>query len=393
MSQKRRIAVVTGGRPDYGLLRWLLHDLQQSDACELQLVVTGMHFSSEFGSTIDEIKHDGLSIAAEVNTLVDGDTRLSMAQSAGRGLSACAEAFVRLRPEIVVVLGDRFEILAAASAAMLLGVPVAHIHGGEITEGSTDEFIRHAVTKMSSLHFVSTEAFRDRVIRMGESPKHVHNVGAIGLDQFRRLSLPDRESLARESGLRPDRPFFLATYHPATRSDHDPADDARRMLAAIDRFPAYQVLLTHANADAGGQAINAVLKDYARRNTAGRVTLTPSLGSRLYLSAVTHAAAVIGNSSSGLIEAPAVGTPTINIGPRQKGRPRAASVIDCGESEESIGAAIAQAIDPAFRATGQGTPPPYGRPDEVSGRIIRILLDVDTRALFTKPFFDGSADD
>lgn len=391
MSHQRRIAVVTGGRPDYGLLRWLLHDLQQSDACELQLVVTGMHFSSEFGSTIDEIKHDGLPIAAEVDTLVDGDTRLSMAQAAGRGLSACAEAFVRLRPDMVVVLGDRFEILAAASAAMLLGVPVAHIHGGEITEGSTDEFIRHAVTKMSSLHFVSTAAFRDRVIRMGESPKHVHNVGAIGLDQFRRLSLPDRESLARETGLRPDHPFFLATYHPATRSDHDPADDARRMLAAIDRFPAFQVLLTHANADAGGQAINAVLKDYAARSTDGRVTLAPSLGSRLYLGAVTHAAAVIGNSSSGLIEAPAVGTPTINIGPRQKGRPRAASVIDCGESEENIGAAIAQAIDPAFRAKAQGTLPPYGRPDDVSSRIIRILLDVDTHTLFTKPFFDGPA--
>jgi UDP-hydrolysing UDP-N-acetyl-D-glucosamine 2-epimerase len=216
MSQQRRIAVVTGGRPDYGLLRWLLHDLQQSDACELQLVVTGMHFSSEFGSTIDEIKRDGLRIAAEVDTLVHGDTRLSMAQSAGRGLSGCAEAFSQLRPDIVVVLGDRFEILAAASAAMLLGVPVAHIHGGEITEGSTDEFIRHAVTKMSSLHFVSAETFRDRVIRMGESPQRVHNVGAIGLDQFRRLSLPDRESLARETGMRADGRFFLAQPHAAT---------------------------------------------------------------------------------------------------------------------------------------------------------------------------------
>jgi UDP-N-acetylglucosamine 2-epimerase len=163
------------------------------------------------------------------------------------------------------------------------------------------------------------------------------------------------------------------------------------MLAAIDRFPEFQVLLTYANADAGGQAINAVLKDYAARGTDGRVTVTPSLGSRLYLSAVTHAAAVIGNSSSGLIEAPAVGTPTINIGPRQKGRPRAATVIDCGESEDSIAAAIAQVIDPAFRAKAQGPTPPYGRPDDVSGRIIRILLDADTRTLFTKPFFDGPA--
>ncbi len=387
MTAKRRIAVVTGGRPDYGLLRWLMHDLRASEACELQLVATGMHFASAFGRTIDEIRSDGLPVSAEVDMLIDGDTTLSVARSSGRGVIGCADAFARLAPEIVVVLGDRFEILAAAQAAMLLGIPIAHIHGGEVTEGSTDEFIRHAVTKMSSLHFVSTDAFRARLLRMGEQPGRVFNVGAIGLDQFVRLTLPDRATLLSELGLNPAEPFFLATCHAATRSAHDPAADARAMLAAIDRWPGFQLVLTSANADPGGHAINAVLQDYVSRRSGA--VLVPSLGSRLYLAAVTHAAAVIGNSSSGLIEAPAVGTPTVNIGPRQKGRPRAASVIDCDESEAAIAAAIGAALAPAFRAAAAPLPPPYGRPGNVSAQIMRVLIDTDLGGLFTKPFYDG----
>ena len=385
---RRRIAVVTGGRPDYGLLRWLAHDLEQVETCELQLVATGMHFAARFGRPIDEIRRDGLPIAAEVDMLEDGDTRLSAARSAGRGVLGCADAFDRLQPQIVVVLGDRFEILAAAEAAMLLGIPVAHIHGGEVTEGSTDEFIRHAVTKMASLHFVSTDMFRSRLIRMGEQPGRVFNFGAIGLDQFVRLPLPERGQLMTELGLAPEEPFVLATYHAATRSQSDPAVDARAMLDAIDRFPQFQVVLTQANADPGGQAINGVLSTYVGGRGDGRAVLVPSLGSRLYLAAVTHAAAVLGNSSSGLIEAPAVGTPTVNIGPRQKGRPRAATVIDCGESSADVAAAIAAAIAPAFRARVSAAPP-YGRPGNVSGRIMKVLLETDLGELFTKPFYDG----
>lgn len=388
MAERRRIAVVTGGRPDYGLLRWLLHDLNESADAELQLVATGMHFAAEFGRTIDEIRRDGLPVSAEVDMLVSGDTELSVAVSAGRGVIGCAEAFAKLRPHVAVVLGDRFEILAAAEAAMLLGVPIAHIHGGEVTEGSTDEFIRHAVSKMSSLHFVSTRLFRSRLIRMGEQPDRVFEVGAIGLDQFQRLTLPDREQLAAELGLEKLQPFLLSTYHAATRSDHDPAADVRAMLAAIDRFPQLQVVLTHANADPGGHAINAVLREYVAHRHDRRAILASSLGSRLYLSAIQHAVAVVGNSSSGLIEAPAVGTPTVNIGPRQKGRPRAASVIDCDESEAAIAAAIETAQSVDFLKQAAAIEPPYGRPNNVSARIMKVLLSTDLRALRTKTFYD-----
>lgn len=386
---RRRIAVVTGGRPDYGLLRWLIQEVNDSPRAELQLVVTGMHLSQEFGHTVDEIRRDGLPIAAEVNMLLHGDSRLAAAQSSGKGVIGCADAFDRLKPEIVVLLGDRFEILAAAQAAMLLGVPLAHLHGGEVTEGSMDEFIRHAITKLSSLHFVSTPQFRERLIRMGEQPDRVLVVGAIGLDQFNRIELPDRVQLLSELGLRPAEPFFVATYHAATRSHQDPADGARAMLAAIDTFPDYQVVLTHANADPGGRAINAVLAEYVRGRNDGRAVLAASLGSRAYLAAVKHAAAVIGNSSSGLIEAPAVGTPTINIGARQKGRPRAASVIDCAEDAQSIAGAIRRALTAEFRSQAASQEPPYGRPGNAARAVLDAILAADLELLHTKPFYDG----
>jgi UDP-hydrolysing UDP-N-acetyl-D-glucosamine 2-epimerase len=391
VTARRRIAIVTGGRPDYGLLRWLIQDVHASPDCELQLVVTGMHFAAEFGRTIDEIRRDGLPIAAEVDTLEPGDTPLAAARSTGRGVIGCAEAFDRLRPAIVVVLGDRFEILAAAQAAMLLAIPLAHLHGGETTEGSMDEFIRHAITKLASLHFVSTARFRDRVIRMGEQPDRVFNVGAIGLDQLTRVALPERAELMSKLGLSSADPFLLVTYHAATRGQNDPVTSTREMLAALDRFQQFQIVITHANADPGGRAINAVLHEHAAARRDGRVVVVPTLGSRQYLGAVRHAAAVVGNSSSGLIEAPAVGTPTVNIGPRQQGRPRAASVIDCEESATAIADSIARAIDPAFRAAAERSTPPYGRPGNVSTEVLQVLRQTDLTGLFTKPFYDTAS--
>jgi UDP-N-acetylglucosamine 2-epimerase (non-hydrolysing) len=387
----RRIAVVTGGRPDYGLLRWLLQDLHDSPECELQLIATGMHLVAEFGRTVDEIRADGLPIAAEVDMLVEGDSRLATAHSSGRGVIGCADAFDRLRPDLIVLLGDRFEILAAAQAAMLLAIPIAHIHGGEVTEGSMDEFIRHAITKMASLHFVSAGLFRDRLVRMGELPERVFTVGAIGLDQFVRAPLPAREELLSNLQLNTAEPFFIATYHAATRSERDPVADVTAMLRAIDRFPRHQVVITHANADPGGYAINEALRQYVDGRNDRRARLVASLGSRAYLAAVQHADAVIGNSSSGLIEAPAVGTPTVNIGPRQKGRPRAATVIDCDEEESSIAAAIQRALDPNFKQAAAGSEPPYGRPGNAAGQIVRALLEANPATLRTKPFYDGPA--
>ena len=384
----RRIAVVTGSRAEYGILRSLLHDLRANPACTLQLVVTGMHLAHEFGMTVEEIRHDGFAIAAEVPMLEGGDSRLAAARSTGRGVVGSAEAFQRLAPEIVVVLGDRFEILAAAQAAMLMGIPVAHIHGGEVTEGSTDEFIRHAVSKMSSLHFTSTEAFRQRLIRMGELPERVHTVGAPGLDQFVRLELPARAVLMSELGLDAKRSFLLVTYHPATRTAEDPAVVAGNLLRALDGFADHQLLLTKANADPGGRAVNEVMEHYAAAH-APRAVLVASLGSARYLAAVREAAALVGNSSSGYIEAPAVGTPTVNLGERQKGRPRAASIVDCEENVASIAAALRKVLQPAFRQGIRDQALPYGRPGNVSAKIASVLIEADLGSLRTKPFHDA----
>jgi UDP-hydrolysing UDP-N-acetyl-D-glucosamine 2-epimerase len=311
-----------------------------------------------------------------------------MARSTGDGVIGMADAFKRLAPDLVVMPGDRFEILAAATAAMLMSIPIAHLHGGEVTEGAVDESIRHAVSKMSALHFVSAEPYRQRLIRMGEDPVRVIVAGAPGLDHFTRTPLPSRAELMSSAGLSAERPFLLVTYHPATRGEGSPTDAVRQLLDALDRFPDQQVLLTKANADAGGRAINAELEKYAA-SRAGRVALVASLGTARYLAAVTHASAVIGNSSSALIEAPAVNTPTVNIGPRQQGRLRAASVIDCAGDTAAIVEAITRALEPAFKERAARTEPPYGRPGDAAGKVMTALSSVDLDALRVKRFHDA----
>jgi UDP-hydrolysing UDP-N-acetyl-D-glucosamine 2-epimerase len=384
----RAIAVVTGSRAEYGLLYWLIRELQASDEVRLQVVVTGMHLSAAFGHTVDQIRADGVPIAAEVEMLACEDTDHAVARSTGVGVIGMADAFQRLAPDIVVVLGDRFEILAAAEAAMLMRIPVAHIHGGEVTEGAIDESIRHAVSKMASLHFVSAAPYGQRLIRMGEDPSRVHVVGTPGLDHFTRSARATRDELTSAVGLDAARPFVLATYHPATRGTIAVAAGVEAMLEALDRFPEYQVLATNANADAGGRAINARLADYAAARP-GRVAVAASLGTRLYLTALREAAVVVGNSSSGIIEAPAVGTPTVNIGPRQQGRLRAASIVDCGEDAGAIARAITAALDPQFRARVAADEPPYGRPGNSAAAMAAILRRVDVASLRVKRFFDG----
>jgi UDP-N-acetylglucosamine 2-epimerase (non-hydrolysing) len=388
----RRIAVVTGTRAEYGLLRWLMNDIRDCPELVLQTLVTGQHLVPEFGHTIDEIRGDGFAVDAEIDLLLSGDTRRAMAVAVGVGVVGFAGALDRLDSDIVVVLGDRFETLAAAEAALLLGIPIAHIHGGEVTEGAVDESIRHAISKMSALHFVSAEPYRRRLIRMGELPARVVTVGAPGLDQLKRLTLAGRDELMAGVGLDPARPFLLVTYHPATRGAAAATDSLAALLRALDRFPDHQLLMTKANADAGGRAINAALQVYVAER--GSAVLAASLGSRLYLSALREAAAVVGNSSSGIIEAPAVGTPTVNIGPRQQGRLRAACILDCDEDETAVAAAITAAIDPAFRAAAaaKGDPPPYGRPGDAAGRIVAALRAVDPPSLHRKPFFDAGLD-
>ena len=388
MTAARTIAVVTGSRADYGLQYWLIRALHESPRLTLQLIVTGSHLSESFGRTVEQIRADGFPIAAEVPMIAADDSDWAMARSTGDGVIGMADALKRLTPDLAVVPGDRFEILAAATAAMLMSIPVAHVHGGEVTEGAIDESIRHAVSKMSALHFVSAEPYRQRLIRMGEDPARVIVVGAPGLDHFTRTPLPTRHALMTAVGLDAARPFLLVTYHPATRGDASPADAVRQLLTALDRCPDQQILITKANADAGGRTINAELDSYAAAQR-GRVALVASLGTPRYLAAVTHASALIGNSSSALIEAPATNTPTVNIGPRQQGRLRAASVIDCAEHANAIVAAIETVLEPGFRDRTANTNPPYGRPADAAGRMMAALSSVDLDTLRVKRFHDA----
>jgi len=354
----QRICVVTGSRAEYGLLYWIIKGLQAMPAIDMRLVVTGMHLAPAFGSTWRQIESDGIPIARKVETLLSSDSDVGMAKSVGLGVLGFADAFQDLAPDLVLLLGDRVEILAAAQSAYLMGLPVAHLHGGEVTRGAIDDAIRHCITKVSRYHFVSTAEAAARVRQLGEDPAAIFVTGAPGLDNVNRLSLPNREELSDEIGFALDAPYVLVTYHSATahHADHDAAGP---LLTALDRFPECKVLLTKANSDAGGLRINAALDDYAARHP-GRVHVVSSLGQRRYLSAMKHCAAVIGNSSSGLFEAPLLKRPTVNIGDRQEGRLHAASVVSCADDAKSITAAIATVLAPAFQKVLDATVSLYG---------------------------------
>lgn len=383
----RRICVVTGTRADYGILYWLLREIADDPELTLQLVVTGMHLAPEFGSTFQAIEADGFAIDARVDMLLSSNTAVGVSKSVGLGVIGMADAFDALRPDVVVVLGDRFEILAAVQSAMLANIPIAHLHGGEVTEGAVDDGIRHAITKMAHLHFVAAEPYRARVIRMGESPDRVWTVGAPALDNIARLDLPSEAELLASVGLGREGPLFLITYHPVTRASAAPDAAVAELLAALDRFADARLLFTKANADAAGVHINSLLQDYVARRGHGAV-LVSSLGQRRYLSAVRHAAVVIGNSSSGLVEAPALATPTVNIGDRQRGRLMAPSVVSVPESADAIAGGIRRALEPAFRRTLSADQSVYGAPG-ASHAVKEILKTVTLDGLVMKAFFDG----
>ncbi len=386
MSQRRKICVVTGGRAEYGLLYWLMREIADDPALELQVAVTGMHLSPEFGLTVREIEKDGLPIAARVEMLLSSDSAVGITKSMGLGLIGFADAFERLAPDLIVVLGDRFEILAAAQAALFARIPLAHIHGGELTEGAADESIRHALTKLAHLHFVAAEPYRRRVIQLGEAPERVFLTGAPGLDTIGRIELLSREALETDLGMSFSRPNFLVTYHPATLSGSAPEEAFEELLAALDAFPQSSVIFTRPNADTHGRGLNDCIDRYVAARPE-RAKAFMSLGQRRYLSALKWADAVIGNSSSGLTEAPLMKCPTVNIGNRQGGRLRAPSVLDCGEGRSQIESAIRQALSPAHRAVADQGVSVYGHGD-ASSCIVAVLRSVPLTGLITKPFYD-----
>lgn len=383
---KRKIAVVTGSRAEYGLLYWLMKEIQHDADLQLQVVVTGMHLAPEFGWTYRVIEADGFTIDAKVDMLLASDTPVAVTKSLGLATIGFADVFDRLKPDIVVVLGDRYEILAAAQAAMVARVPLAHIHGGEATEGLIDEAIRHSVTKMAHLHFVAAEPYRRRVIQLGEHPSRVFNFGAPGVEHIRRASFLSRTELEEFLGIALRKPVFLVTYHPVTLSADSPAVAMTELLAALDAFPTASIIFTKTNSDPNGRIINDLIDDYVGRHPA-RAVAYDSLGQLRYLSLMKEADVIIGNSSSGLIEAPALRKPTVNIGPRQQGRLRAGSVVDCAETREAITQSIHKALSDEFQSQVCLVESPYGS-GEVSKKIKEVLKTVDLDGILIKRFYD-----
>jgi UDP-N-acetylglucosamine 2-epimerase (non-hydrolysing) len=383
-SAKKKVAVFTGTRAEYGLLYWLLKDIQDDDQLALQLLVSGMHLSPEYGETYQQIEKDGFEIDEKIEILLSSDSAVGTAKSMGLGVLGFADAFSRLQPDVLIILGDRFEALAAAQTAMILRIPILHLHGGEITEGAYDDAIRHAITKLSYLHGTSTHEYQQRVIQLGEAPERVKNVGAIGLDHLQRATFMDVNELATSLGFELKKPYFLVTYHPVTLGSESPKESFQAILDALDEYPDYQVILTYPNADDGGRQIIPMLEQYARENQT-RVFAIPSLGQVRYLSAVKHACAVIGNSSSGIIEVPAFDVPTVNIGTRQKGRLAAKSVLNCDATKASINESIASAITRSYQKGGEAIDNPYGQGD-TSGQVIEMIKSLQFDP--SKTFYD-----
>jgi UDP-N-acetylglucosamine 2-epimerase (non-hydrolysing) len=387
----RRIGVLTATRAEYGLLSGLLQEIEQRPDMELQLLVTGAHLAPAFDHTVGLIEADGFRASATMEVLLSSDTGVGAAKSLALAVMGVAEALDRLRPDVLVLLGDRYETLAAAEAALLLGVPVAHIGGGESSEGAIDESLRHAVTKLSHLHFVAAEPFARRVVQLGEEPGRVHVVGALGIDNIVRLPLLDRARLEEDLGIQLGKPTILVTYHPVTLSRDGTAAGLEALLAALDAWPRASVVVTAPNADPGGHSIRRQVERYAAARR-GPTAVVGTLGQLRYLSLLRLADVVLGNSSSGIIEAPALGTPTVNVGDRQRGRLRARSVIDAAATPAAVLDALSRALTPA-RPGVDPNHSPYGDGGAAT-RIADLLFTTPADGLLGKrfhPLFPESA--
>lgn len=386
MSGKRQksVCVLTGSRAEYGLLYGTMRKLQEHPDFALQILATGSHLSPEFGLTYREIEDQGFSIDWKLEMLLSSDTPVGISKSTGLALIGLADALDQLQPDLLLLLGDRYEVLAAATAATFARIPVAHIHGGEATFGLIDEAIRHSVTKMSHIHFTATEKYRQRVIQLGENPEYVFNVGAVGIDNIKSLKLLERSELEESLGIAIEQEVILATFHPVTL-EKNTADEQMAALFQALRQIDKQVIFTMPNADTDGRIIRRLIQEFV--NQTPRAFAFESLGQLRYLSLMSLATVVLGNSSSGLIETPSFGIPTVNIGDRQMGRIRGASVIDCKPDALDIIQSLQKAMDPAFREQAARAPNPYGNGSSAS-RILKILETIDFSGLGKKVFYD-----
>ncbi len=382
----RKVCIVTGSRAEYAHLQWLARELENDPRIHLQMLVTGSHLEPRFGETWREIEADGFEITARVHLDETDDTPLAIAKVIGQGTEKIAQALDQLSPDVLVILGDRYEMLAAASAALVLQIPIAHIHGGETTEGAIDEAIRHSITKISHLHFAAAEPYAKRIEQMGEAPDRIFNSGAPGLDILAHLDFLDRETIEIFLNFKLDCPFFLIAYHPVTVNNDGVVSGIEALLLALDHFPSHKVVFTGVNSDPNNHLISQGISDYASLNE-NRVCFVSSLGHLRYLSAMTMADAVIGNSSSGLIEAPALKIPTVNIGDRQKGRLAGASVVHCQEDAIEIVKAIHQVCSSEFKQVCMYAEPIYGQ-SNASGKIKEVLATVPLNGILAKSFHD-----
>ncbi|MCG6191216.1 UDP-N-acetylglucosamine 2-epimerase [Maribellus maritimus] len=378
----KKICVITGTRAEYGLLYWLIKGINDDPELELQLLVTGMHLSPEFGLTWKQIEQDGFPIARKIEILLSSDTAVGISKSMALAQISFAEAFDQLKPEIIVLLGDRTEIFAAASAALIAGVPVAHIHGGELTEGAYDDAIRHSISKMSSLHFTATETYRKRVIQLGEQPETVFNVGAIGLDNIKKLQLLKRNDFEKSIGHNLLENNLLITFHPVTLENQSAQEQFGNLLEALNELENTLLIFTKPNSDKDGRIIIQMIDDFVKSNPEKAVAFT-SLGQLRYLSAIKHMDAVLGNSSSGIIEVPAFNVPTVNIGDRQKGRITGPIIFNCEPVKEKISQALKNALNLDKTKQYQH---PYGD-GNTSEKILDILKSTEKINL-KKRFYD-----
>jgi GDP/UDP-N,N'-diacetylbacillosamine 2-epimerase (hydrolysing) len=387
----RKICIITGTRAEYGLLRPLMELIQDDPALNLQIIATCMHLSPEFGLTYREIEADGFKIDKKIEMLLSSDTPVGITKSMGLAFLGFADAFAELQPDIVVLLGDRFETFCAAGAACVARLPIAHIHGGEVTEGAIDDAFRHAITKMSHLHFTSTEEYRRRVIQLGEHPDRVFNVGAIGVETIMKLPLLGKEELQKKIGFNLGDRYFLVTFHPVTLESSTAEDQFKSLLNALDQVTSdpnqsTKIIFTKANADTDGRVINHLIDEYVAEHSENAIAFT-SMGQLRYLSAMKYGTAVVGNSSSGIVEAPSFGIPTVNIGDRQKGRIKAKSVIDCDTGVKDIIVALRISLSHEFTNMVKTIHNPYEKANTAMN-IKDILRQAKLSGILKKQFFD-----
>jgi GDP/UDP-N,N'-diacetylbacillosamine 2-epimerase (hydrolysing) len=381
----RKICVITGTRAEYGLMRWVMQGIKDDPALTLQVIATGMHLSPEFGLTYREIERDGFQIDSKVEMLTSSDTSVGIAKSMGLGMIGIADALNALQPDLIVVLGDRFEIFAAVSAALVARIPIAHLHGGEATEGLIDEAIRHSITKMSHLHFVAAEDYRRRVIQLGEQPHNVHLVGGLGIDNIKRLALLDRAALEASLDFKLGAKNLLITFHPVTLETSTAEDQMAELLSALAELNDTQLIFTLPNADTDGRALIKMVEQFAAKHPNARAYT--SLGQLRYLSCVALVDGVVGNSSSGLAEVPSFKKGTVNIGDRQRGRLMADSVINCEPTSDSIRAALQTLYGAQFQARLASVRNPYGD-GGASDKIVQLIKSAELGDILKKRFFD-----